>query len=73
MRISSSSFFLSAAGLAEQVLADQLLQHHRGLRELHFVAVPEVLVRAARLQADVLAAEDARGQDAASESFGIRS
>src|SRR5688572_5897227 len=49
--------------LAEQELADQLLQHHRRLGDLDAVALGELLVLAARLEPDVGLAEQPRSED----------
>src|SRR6185436_1798372 len=50
-------------GLAEEKLADQSLEHHRRLRERNAVALGELLFLAARLEADVGLAEQARRED----------
>src|SRR5688572_6869787 len=50
-------------GLAEQELADELLQHHGRLADLDAVARGEHLLVPARFQPDVGLAEQARGED----------
>ena len=74
-RASRSSFLASAGrraparrragvgGLAEEELADQALEHHRRLGLLDAVAGGPHLVGGARLDADVLVAEQAGGED----------
>src|SRR5258708_11048093 len=49
--------------LAEQELANQLLQHHRRLRDGDAISRGELLVVAAGVEADVGLAQQARGQD----------
>src|SRR5687768_5675942 len=50
-------------GLAEQELPDEPLEHHRRLRDGDAVALGELLVVAARLQADIALAQQPRGED----------
>src|SRR5687768_14334072 len=54
---------LALGSLVEEELADEVLQHHRGLREAQPVAALQHHAVAAGLQADVLLAEDARSED----------
>src|SRR5258706_15941815 len=49
--------------LAEQELADELLQHHRRLRDGDAISRGELLVVAAGVEADVGLAQQARGED----------
>src|SRR5689334_19550095 len=53
---------LAFSRLVEQELADQVLEHHRRLREPQPVAALQHHAVAARLQPDVLLAEDAGGE-----------
>ena len=57
--IGRSTFF----GLAIQELADQVFQHYRGLGGGHHVALGQVVLVGTRLDADVLVAQQAAGQD----------
>src|SRR5512134_4055285 len=54
---------LPLGGLVEQELANQILEHHRRLREAQPVAVLEHHAVAAGLEPDVLLAEDSRSED----------
>src|SRR5690606_39927533 len=50
-------------GRTVEELADQVFQHHGGLREFYRAAIGQVLVVAAGCQADVLLSQQPRGQD----------
>src|SRR6185436_20583710 len=62
-RVASLLLVLAFRSLVEQKLADQVLQHHRRLREADAVALLQHHAVTAGLEAHVLLAENARGQD----------